>query len=457
MTRQLFIDVGLFGTRAACVAQGRLTDLSLFPRHQVSKVSLIYLGRVHKIDEGLDAVFIDLGTAGDGFLKRKDIPPRIFETLHEGQKIPVQVLKDPQSGKGLQVSAYLKLQGDHLIFSPGGESLTFSKKLKNEDARQQISAALRRHIGSNSVTVRTSAVNADINLLTQELKSLASNWRTIEQAMTDDKKPRSLQSPPLPSLMAARHYAGPKTEITINDTVSYQALKETGRYPSVKLHTAAVPLFDLVDLEEQISLAREHELSLPSGGWITIEKTEALTVIDVNSGSHDPVTAGESVANRANREAAILIACQIRLRNISGIIIVDFIALQGSDASKKLHQQLEKLVRDDPVAVRIVGMTELGLMQITRQRKEAPLSTSFNAPARADHPQISFGRATQLMSDLARDKAHNKQVKLTLRFGKGFTRFLEACRSEIEAYAGINLLLREEVDFAAYEYRIDSD
>ncbi len=457
MSNQLLIDIGLYGTRAARLQAGTLTDIRIYPKNLPPEPGRIYLGRIAGIDKSLDAAFVDLGGDQTGFLKKSDIPASLRDTLHEGQKLPVQLISLPQKGKESRLSAFIRLESPYLVFKPGGKGLTLSKKIGDKADQTRLTEDLGPFITEGHLTIRTDAVNISSDRLEQEAADLQSRWQDLRADIERDRKPRALSSLVPPFLSAIDTLCQPGDKVIVNQATAYRTLQKARQDLSLELHTALEPLFDREAIEEQIEEALEKEVTLPSGGWLTVERTEALIAIDVNSGSDTRMQDREEQARAVNEEAAMAAARKIRLRNLSGIILIDFISMNRKGAAQELKQLLEKATRSDPNPVRVIGMTELGLMQMTRQRKQAALQELLDYPALPDKGATpSFSLASRILRDLARYRADHKQSTLVLAHGEGLAPFLKAEYQTIAAFLGIILSLRQELAFAPEAYRIES-
>ncbi len=466
MKRQLLIDVGLYETRAAVLEEGQLVDISYHRPGTSSNVGEIHLGRISAFAKGLDAAFVDLGSAGNGFIMARDIPSRdktapISKKLIEGQKIICQITKAPKEDKGFQLSAFPKLESQNLLYGPLSSDLTFSKNIKTGHQKEQIKEALTPILAEQEggFTIRSSANKASVALLKKEALALTKNWQSFQTEIAKDSKPRRLSIIKPLVVDACQKHMAPMTEIIINDQKGFSLLKETASdlsldETSLSLWTNNELLFDAYEVEEQIEEALEKYVPLPSGGNITIEQTEALVAIDVNSGALSDNRHNSNIAVTTNQEAASAITKQIRLRNLSGIIIVDFIQMKEKGAVRKLTELLHKQTQSDPVLIKIVGMTELGLMQITRQRKEACLKDLLSATMEHDGVTISVNVASSLLRQVRRESTALKNPNVTLQTGKNLSRFLKKQKAQIEKQLSVNIFLEENTSFKENEYRI---
>lgn len=466
MTSRLLIDTGLYETRAAMMDNDRLTDLSYFRPDTLPAIGEIYLGRISALAKGLDAAFVDLGSGNHGFLLARDVPATdknlpLAQKVREGQKIIVQIIKDKKGDKDYQLSAFPKLESRNLVFNPSGRGLSFSKKLKNETVKDKIRTLLSdiADTMTGGIMVRSAVSELSVKGLKKELLSLLDRWQAIQKQEAAESKTRCLAPKASPSIAAYEEYATEGLAITINDRDGYNHLRE---FLSTQGEEDVSPilwhgtdlLFDAEQIEEQIEAATEKTVALPSGGNITIEQTEALVVIDVNSGAQTETKKQASIALLTNQEAARLAAQQIRLRNLSGIIIIDFIQMQDKGGVRALTRLLEDQTRDDPSAVRIVGMTELGLMQLTRQRKAASLTEQHQKQIETSSGTLPINLASTLIRDIMRYRNDHKSANVSLKTGLAWTPFLKTQKAEIEKHLSLNIFWEETPSLNEESYQL---
>ncbi|MEH6405478.1 MAG: ribonuclease E/G [Sneathiella sp.] len=469
MNRRVLIDVGLFETRIACLTDDILSDIFITPAGYASLVDEIYVGRVHAFAGDLDAAFIDLGLKKDGFLLSSHMPKGtassntspIKQKLHEGEKILVQVIKDQKEEKGPQLSAFIQLASQNLVFKPMGSGLVFSRQIKDASFKEAFSKSIAEdiHDTAGGLTVRSSASSHSAQQLRDEFLGLRNRWIDLQKQMNSDTKPRCLiPSDPL-EIQALKKYTDPTIEIITNDRHSFQMLSNPSLQAETlkqkpQLWTGPGLLFDSYDVEAQIEEVQEVRNALPSGGNITIEQTEALVVIDVNSGSLVAKSGKKSVASLTNGEAVAQICRQLRLRNLSGIIIIDFIRDQDSGAVKALTDQLKNLTRDDPSSVRVIGMTELGLMQLTRRRKEAPLSEIMDTKLTDTCAHISATYAAALLRQASRYCKDYKTAIAPLTVSKALSPLLQHHKARMEGSLGIHIDWKEDASLMGLQYSL---
>jgi ribonuclease G len=361
----------------------------------------IFLGRVIRVVPGMQAAFIDLGLDRAGFLGAREARelagptsddeaerPRIETYVQEGAHVLVQVIKNPVGDKGVRLSANVTLPGRYLVYAPLQQGVTVSRRIADEAERQRLTGigeALLPDLGGGGLIIRTVAEGVDDADITGEVEALTAAWRAVEEKRKAAKAPARLSADIGPVERALRDHAGPHVRRVVIDQAAgvklakdYCAVYAPEFAGRIERHTGPGTLFDSHDLESVIEEAMEPRVPLPSGGSITIETTEALTAIDVNSGSYADPGGIERTSLLTNLEAARAIAWQLRLRGIGGIVVADFIHMERKENVRKVLAELERAFADDRVPVRLLGMSELGLVQLTRKRTGEPLAHWFS-------------------------------------------------------------------------------
>jgi ribonuclease G len=347
MATEILYSWGPGESRLALVRDGRLADLVLVRPELLA--GAVFLGRVVEVAPKLGAVFVDIGQDKPGFLQGKG--------LTQGSVVLVQVKADAQGGKGCALTAEVQLQGRCLAYTPFREGLNISRKLSDEKRERLLSWLEPVMEEGEGVVVRTHATTADQGELEFELTQLRADWADIQEHANTAKAPSLLYRPdPLLRLLADN----PGVARVLVDDPQLQAASRARFGGIVEIHKDG-PLFDLYDVEESIAAACDAVVPLQCGGRVTIEPTAALTAIDVDSGGAN--------GTEANTQAVGVIARQLRLRNIAGQIVVDFVTAGGKGALFKIVSALKQAVARDPVATHVIGVTPLGLVEMTRERK----------------------------------------------------------------------------------------
>lgn len=400
MKQQIQIDITDLETRVAVLEDGRLLDLHIERSNQQTLVGNIYKGKVVRVLPGMQAAFVDIGLQRTGFLHVRDLVGSstlvsrrdqakalsIDELLHEGQFLVVQVSKDPINEKGARLSTDISIASRNLVYLPRATQLAMSKKIKKEFAIERITQLVERWIQQNqsadmngNYIVRTQAEDLSDHQLLNDLRYLKAAWQQFQNRVKTADIGKPLHTDLSLLLRSLRDEVDANTQsVLINCPIAFgQAQQFTHSYlpdiaDVISLYQNEEPLFSLNEVESQIQLALAPTVSLPSGGNLVIEQTEAMVTVDVNSGSNTGSYSGEqkelNVAYLTNLEASIEIARQSRLRNLAGIIVIDFIDMQKIRHKKEVLSSLQAALEKDSVPVDMGEMSGLGLVEFTRKR-----------------------------------------------------------------------------------------
>jgi ribonuclease G len=384
-------------TRVAVLEEGRLQEIFVEHRDRRSIVGDIYKGRVQNVLPGMEAAFVDIGHrrnallyVGDIFIPRGSQAsrrgrPEIGRLLKPGQEVVVQVTKDPMGGKGARLTTYLSIAGRYLVLLPQLPTIGVSQKLEpgERDRLRELAEKIRQD--GMGLIVRTAARGAGEEELRKSYGYLLKLWKGIQKDMQKKKAPSPLYLEPELEIKVMRDVLDSTFErVLVDSEKKYkrvrQYLKEVAPELAdrVSLYEGSQPLFEVMGVNQQIKEALKREVPLPSGGTIIIDHTEALTVIDVNTKSYVGKNSLEDTVLRTNLEAVKEIAHQLRLRDIGGIIIIDFIDMNEPQNRRKvlrsLHQELEK----DRTKAYVVDLTKLGLVELTRKNVSEGLLEAFS-------------------------------------------------------------------------------
>jgi ribonuclease E len=356
----------------------------------------IYRGVIANIQPSLNAAFIEYGADRHGFLAIQDVVPeafyrqpkgghpRIEEVLEKGKPIVVQVEKDPMGTKGAALTTSLSLAGRYLVLTPFDDTRGVSRKVEDEDTRKKLKAMaasfdLPRGCG---IILRTNALEQTKTTLARDLAALLRLWKRVQAAAVDGKGTRLLYTDQDLILQALRDYLDSSIEeVVIDDEEAFQEALAYMRAFMPRARTRLehysdrLPLFTRFGLEAQIDRIYERRVELPSGGSIVIDATEALTAIDVNSGRSTRAATQEETAVHTNLEAAAEVARQLRLRDIGGIVVVDFIDMRASKSQRKVEKALKDAMKIDKARSTVGRISPNGLLEINRQRIQQSLQT----------------------------------------------------------------------------------
>ncbi|TMK56750.1 MAG: Rne/Rng family ribonuclease [Actinobacteria bacterium] len=361
-----------------------------------SMVGNIYLGRVQNVLPGMEAAFVDVGRGRNGVLYAGEVnyspedidgpAPRIEQLLKPGQAVMVQVTKDPMGGKGARLTANLSLAGRYLVLAPNQDLQGISRRLPDE-ARKHLKTLLKRvKPPEHGVIVRTAAESATEEALEADLRRLLAIWDQIQATATKGKAPTVLYEEPeltvrvVRDLFTDEEYRGLVTDSQRVHGLVVNYLREVAPdlAEKVTLHTGPLPAFEAYRIVEQIHKALDRKVWLPSGGYLIIERTEAMTIIDVNTGKSVGKTNLEATVVNTNLEAAREVARQLRLRDIGGIIVIDFIDMLLEKNKKQVEDTMRDALAVDKTRSQVFEIGPLGLMQVTRKRVSSGLVESFS-------------------------------------------------------------------------------
>jgi ribonuclease E len=384
--------------RVAIVDGQKLYDLDIEVDSSQQKKANIYKGKITRIEPSLDAAFVEYGSDRHGFLPLKDISREYFvkepeqgsrinikQVLKEGQDIVVQVDKDERGNKGAALTTFISLPGRFIVLMPnnprgGGVSRRIAGEEREEI--QRITRELDVPEGMSCI-VRTAGIGRTIEELSWDLEYLKGIWQSIMQVVLDKPSPFLIYQDSSPVVRALRdHFSAEIGEITIDDNAAYEEAKAFMEHAmphnlrKLKLYTDEVPLFTRFQIESQIESAYSHTVNLPAGGSIVIDHTEALVSIDINSARATKGGDIEATALATNLEAADEIARQCRLRDLGGLLVIDFIDMGPNRNQREVENRFKEAVRTDRARVQIGRISRFGLLEMSRQRLRRSLGES---------------------------------------------------------------------------------
>lgn len=392
-------------TRVAIVHDGRLMELNIEISGKEQIKGNIYKGIVLRVEPGLQAAFVDIGRAKPGFLQigelhpdywewRDDVPeelrkrrPRIQEVLRRGQELVVQIEKDERDNKGSALTSYLSLPGRYMVIMPGSDSTGISRKVEQEGARKklkEIVAGMNIPEGTGYI-IRTEAVGRSPEELQKDFTNLTELYESIKQKAAEISGAGEIYRDSGLIIRTIRDYFSDDIdEVLVDSKDAYREAKEFFRdtMPAcekrVKLHKEKRPIFSRFQLEEQIDQIYEKRVPLPSGGSLIIEPTEALVSIDVNSGKSSGERGIEDTAFKTNMEAAEEVARQLRLRDLGGLIVIDFIDMRENKHNNEVEKMLKNALKMDKARVNVGRISQFGIMEMSRQRIAKTLNDAIH-------------------------------------------------------------------------------
>lgn len=411
MALELVISAVQDDFRIAFLKDGALIEYQIEEKDTKFTVGDIYLGTVKKLAHNLNASFVDIGYKKDAFLHYSDLGPqfhsiskftqlaingqvkdyklndftiepaidklgKISDVLHKNQPILVQVIKEPISNKGPRLSAELALAGRYMILVPFNQTINVSKRITSNEERQRLTRLVSSIKPANfGLIIRTAAEGKEVAKLVQDLKELLDKWENGIKSLANAAPRDKIIGEVNRASSILRDMLSEKFDsIIIDDPVAYTELKQyiktiaPEKEKIVKQYQGKVKLFEYLGIEKQLKLLFGQTVSIEGGGYLIIEHTEAMHVIDVNSGSSAVDKDHEEMALSINLAAAKEIARQLRLRDMGGIIVIDFIDIRNPENKRKIYQAMKEYLNEDRSKVTVLPLSKFGLMQITRQR-----------------------------------------------------------------------------------------
>ena len=394
--RVMLVHADPRGTQIAVLEDGQIVEHYVTREEDRSLVGNIYLGKVQNVLPGMEASFVDIGQQRNGVLyagevgvesEEGDDVPRIETVLKSGQSILVQVTKDPMRSKGARLTAQVSIAGRHLVLVPRARSVGVSRRLPEDERSRLRDIAQSMRPNEHGLIVRTAAERASREDVERDLKRLLETLAGIEAQARRVKAPALVYQEPELELRAIRDlFNRDVRKCVIDDADLEKKLRSYIRQTTpdldhrLELYDGTLPIFEQYRVAEQIRKSLERKVWLPSGGHIVIDRTEAMTVIDVNTGKFIGKSSLEETVLQANKEAAVEVARQLRLRDIGGIIVIDFIDMEipanRDEVIKIFRAELER----DRTRTQVFDISPLGLVQMTRKNVSAGIVEAFSEP-----------------------------------------------------------------------------
>ncbi|MCG2588889.1 Rne/Rng family ribonuclease [Rhodohalobacter sulfatireducens] len=412
MKNQIIIHSSGKQTRVALLENGELAQLFIESEENQRTVGDIYIARVHKVMSGIRAAFIDVGMEKDAFLHFSDAGDHLGQyimmlngensisnsakkelknfnklsnndkqilagkLLKNNQNLLVQIVKEPIGTKGPRVSTDITIAGRFLVLIPMGEYIALSKKINNGRERRRLKSIVGSMLPEGfGVIVRTVAQKQDKEAIEDDMRNILKKWERILNKLEDAKPPTLLYKDlDITESLIRDLFAKDYERVLIDDYQLYKSVKSyvsqiaPKKLPAVQLYKGKDHIFDHTNIGHDVNSIFSPRVRMPSGGYLIFEQTEAMYVVDVNSGPYAAKEKQEDNSLKTNLEAAREVAKQLRLRDIGGIIVVDFIDLRDNKNRKKIYDELKKEFKKDQAKTNVIGMSDFGLVQITRQR-----------------------------------------------------------------------------------------
>ena len=407
MSIEIFVNVAPRETRAALLENGALQEVYLERVSRRGLVGNLYKGRVSRVLPGMQAAFIEIGLARTAFLHAADIAferpeetvvnlPQVDDIrrlVTEGDDILVQVIKDPMGTKGARLTTFVSLPSKYLVYMPHGSGVGVSSRIEEEGERQRLKTlvtAMLARAQDGAYVVRTAAQSASAEHLREDMSYLHRLWQHVSTQGAQVPSGQIVHEDlPLTLRILRDELARGVDRVLVDSSSEHARMVEFAQsfIPAaarrIELYPGPRPIFDLHGIEEEITLALQQKVVLKSGGHLMIDQTEAMTTIDVNTGAYVGNRNLEETIYRTNLEAAVAIARQLRVRNLGGIIIIDFIDMKDEPHRRAVLAALERALSGDRAATQVVSLSHLGVVEMTRKRTRESLEHLLCEPCRS--------------------------------------------------------------------------
>ena len=487
MAEEIIISVSDLETRVAVVEQGLLQEVFIERFHTRSTVGNIYKAKVARILPGMQSAFVDIGQSRTAFMHITDLVdshelvmhergedpehPPITDVIHDGQEFLVQVTKEPISTKGARVSASISLASRYLVYMPETSHIGISQRIEDEPERNRLKTLLEQiHEPSrgDGFIVRTASERAEECESLRDAELLRARWEAIKSEASTPAPALVYEDLPL-HLRVMRDIINKDTaKILVDNEAIFELLAKflndfiPEKRDCLELITDSVPLFDAHNLEDQIEVALKQKVPLKSGGYLIIDQTEAMTTVDVNTGAYVGRRDLEETIYRTNLEAAAAIPRQLKLRNIGGIVIIDFIDMLDEEHKRQVLRTLEKGQQSDRVKWNITEISELGLVEMTRKRTSESLLKMMCEPCDAcggrGFVKTSESICLEIYRELRRKAVHFKDREFLIMASQAvIDRLLDedsATVAELANHLGSKVRLQVESSYSQEQFDV---
>ncbi|HIG79745.1 MAG TPA: ribonuclease G [Cycloclasticus sp.] len=480
MSDEILLNITPPETRVAVLENGVLQELIVERQRKRDIVGNLYRGEVSRVMPGIQAAFIDIGLGRAGFLQASDVlingempcdERGIERFLHQGQKIVVQILKAPIGTKGPRLTMSLSIPSRYQVFLPYSEKLALSQQLENEDERERLLACMEvfKDQGyTGGYIARTAAEGVDDDNIRADMLFLNKLWEVIELQIKDVELGLIYEDLPLALRILRDWYQSSVTKIVIDSKSNFDRMADFAVtfMPEVEaileLYKGERPLFDIYNIENEIKSALERKVLLKSGGHLVFDQTEAMTTVDVNTGSYLGRGNQEQTIFKTNMEAAQATARQLRLRNLGGIIIVDFIDMHNEEHKTAVLNALEKAMDKDHAKYTISNVSELGLVEMTRKRTRESLErvmcepcATCNGSGTVRTPETT---CYEIFREIMRDARQYEAKKLLVLASNEVVEMLldeeSTTLADLESFVGTRIKFRAENQYSQEQYDV---
>ncbi len=480
MSKEILINVTPQEIRVAILENGMLNDLYIERNKSRDLVGNVYKGKVVRVLPGMEAAFVDIGQEKAAFLHVSDVAQKdknsdgiahIGQVLREGQELLVQVLKEQLGTKGARLTTNITIPSRYLVFMPNADNIGVSSRIENEEDRERLKNNLieqEHRIKDAGYILRTAAEVADNDAIASDLKYINRLWSNINKAL--DIKAGNIVHKDLPLfLRVLRDMVDEDLEvIRVDSRETYLSMLEFAEkyMPEVanfiEHYPGERPIFDLHGVEDEIQKGLERKVQLKSGGYLILDQTEAMTTIDVNTGAFVGSRNLEETIFKTNLEAAQAIARQLRLRNLGGIVILDFIDMSEQEHKRQVMRALEKALEKDHARTSISEVSSLGLVEMTRKRTRESLEHVLcgTCPTCGGRGTIKTAETVcyEIFREILREARQFDAKELLVLAGHDVVDLLvdeeSSSLAELEGFIGIPIRFQVESSFTQEQYDV---
>lgn len=491
MSEEILINVTPVETRVALVENGMLQEVYIERSGRRGIVGNIYKGKVVRVLPGMEAAFVDIGLERAAFIHASDIYrpdkqdegsnngqpkviPEISTLLREGQSLVVQVTKDPIGTKGARLTTQLSVPSRYLVYMPGMDHVGISLRIEDDEERERLKNLVEGYRNDSEAQpagyiIRTVTDGAGEDELKSDIDFLERLWVSVEEKIKSAKVPSVIyQDLPL-FIRTIRDLVRPQTEkIRIDSRESYQRVKSFSEEflidvaNRLEYYPGERPVFDLYGVEDEIQKALGRKVQLKSGGYLIIDQTEAMTTVDVNTGGFVGHRNLEETIFKTNLEAARAISRQLRLRNLGGIIIIDFIDMEDPEHQRSVLRMLEKMLERDHARTKISCVSELGLVEMTRKRTTESLGQALCEPCEVCQGSGFIKTAETVCYEILREilrinRAYDATGYLVMASQAVIDRLLDEESdnvADLETFIGKSIKFQVEVMYSQVQYDV---
>jgi len=489
VSEEILINVTPVETRVALVENGMLQEVHIERAMRRGIVGNIYSGKVVRVLPGMQAAFVENGLTRASFIHANDIvslgvdgmedrdgaPPLIQEALREGEKLQVQVIKEPIGTKGARLSTHMSISSRFLVYMPRTNHIGISQRIEDDDEKARLRAAVESAIASEGLTgqggfiVRTVGEGASEDDIRSDMRFLKRLWASISNRIGSEQAPSVLYEALALYLRTMRDMVRPDIEkIRVDSEETFEKIRQFASdfipeiSSSIELYRGERPIFDLYGIEDEIQKALSRRVQLKSGGYLILDQTEAMTTIDVNTGAFVGHRNLEETIYKTNLEAAQALARQLRVRNLGGMIIIDFIDMNEEEHQRHVIRTLEKALARDHAKTSISEISDLGLVQMTRKRTRESLEQSLCEPCNACQGRGTLKSAETVCYEVFREilreaRTYENDSYLVLASQAVVDRLLDEeshSVADLEEFTGKNIKFQVELMYTQEQFDV---